>query len=256
MTFLDKIIDSKREQIQNLESVAELEKRIGSSNRAEVRNPAWSNNLDVIAEIKRKSPSKGELAAIPDPGALAEIYALAGATAISVLTDEQYFGAKPDDFQKVREAVSVPLLRKDFIIDERQVLETFLMGADLMLLIVAAFEDKGLLTGLHELAKSIDLYVLVETHTRSELEIAHEIGAEIIGINVRDLGTFEENPLLGDEMISEIDRSAISVWESSITSLEGAKRARKAGADSVLVGQALVRSENPGEFIEQIRSIS
>ena len=256
MTFLNKILESKREQIEDLESVKELQSRLESSSRADVRNPMWSNNLDVIAEIKRKSPSKGDLAKIDDPAGLAEQYCVSGAVAISVLTDQHYFGARPDDFERVRNRVSTPLLRKDFIIDDRQVYETFLMGADIMLLIVAAFDDMGLLKNLHGLARNLKMNVLLEIHTRAELETANELGAEIIGVNVRDLSSFDENPLLGDEIIKEIDRDATSVWESSISNIDDAKRARKAGADCVLVGQALVSRDNPGEFIEQIRSIS
>lgn len=255
MTFLSTIIEAKRAQIEALEDLQTLKIKADEYSAREIRNPRWVDELSVIAEIKRKSPSKGDLAAIEDPASLAQIYERSGASVISVLTDEKFFGAKSDDLSIVRNAVSVPVLRKDFIIDERQVFETFLMDADLMLLIVAAFEDLGLLSSLYQTATSLGLNVLVETHSIVELEIANDLGAQIIGVNVRDLSSFDEKPELGDEMISLIDKSAISVWESSISSIEDAARAKRAGAKAVLVGQALVQHNNPGGFIEQIRGI-
>ncbi|HMS24990.1 MAG TPA: indole-3-glycerol phosphate synthase TrpC [Acidimicrobiia bacterium] len=256
MTFLSTILESKRVAIENLPALEELEQRAAEYERSDVRIPVWGENLDVIAEIKRRSPSKGELATIEDAASLARIYDKAGAVIISVLTDHDYFGARPDDFDLVRNAVSIPVLRKDFIIDIRQVFETYLMGADVMLLIVAAFEDQGVLRALHDCAKSLGMSVLVETHSLAELEVAHKIDAQIVGVNVRDLATFDENPDLGDEVLSHMDSEIISVWESSIVSVNDALRARAAGADAVLVGQALVQHADPADFISQIRNIS
>lgn len=256
MTFLSNILESKKAEIDNLESVEVLRRRIHELPNRDIRIPIWSDQLDVIAEIKRKSPSKGDLASIENPGELVHIFEKAGASMISVLTDEMFFGARSDDFLKVRQSVSVPILRKDFIVDERQVYESYLMGADVILLIVAAFRDIGVLKKLYHLAQSLELNILLETHSMDELEIAHELDAKIVGVNVRDLTTFEENPELGDEMIRKIDKSAVSVWESSISSLQDAKRAKESGSDAVLIGQALVQHDNPSEFIEQIRGIS
>ncbi len=256
MTFLSTILESKREHVEKLDTLANLQKYVNDHPRNDIRTPVWNDSLDVIAEIKRRSPSKGELAEIENPEELASSYDRAGAVIISVLTDAQYFGAREDDLACVRKAVRAPVLRKDFIIDQRQVYETYMMGADVMLLIVAAFDDVSVLRDLHQCAVSLGLSVLVEAHTHDELAIARDLNAQIIGVNVRDLGTFDENPELGDDLISEIGEGPVSVWESSISSVDDARRARRAGADAVLVGQALVQHDNPEGFIAQIRNIS
>lgn len=256
MTFLSTILETKREHVEKLESLEKLKRDVVDRPRDDIRFPKWSDSLDVIAEIKRRSPSKGQLADIEYPELLAREYENGGAAIISVLTDEEYFGARSDDFARVRSAVRVPVLRKDFIIDERQVYETYLMGADVMLLIVAACEDASRLNDLHKCATSLGLSVLVEAHSSAEVEIAREIGARIIGVNVRDLGTFDENPHLGDELIQTIGDGVVSVWESSISSIDDAQRAKLSGADAVLVGQTLVQHDDPAGFIAQIRNIS
>lgn len=256
MTILKEILQSKLQEIESLESLDELKAKVKANHAREIRKASWSDNLDVIAEIKRKSPSKGRLANIEDPASLAISYEQGGATIISVLTDEKYFGALPTDLEKVRVAVSLPVLRKDFIIDERQVYESHLMGADYILLIAAAFENEEMLSQLYSCANDLGLGVLVETHNGKEIEVANNLGAEIIGVNVRDLETFEENAEIGDELITRVRSDSVSVWESSITTLDQAKRARSAGAQAVLIGQGLVQSENPSHFIQQIRNIS
>jgi indole-3-glycerol phosphate synthase len=255
VTILSEIIESKREHIESLGSLEELQHQCDVFPRDDIRIPLWSDSLDVIAEIKRKSPSKGELAAIADPASLAKTYQDGGAAMISVLTDHHYFGALPDDLEKVRDVTTIPILRKDFIVDERQIFESYLMGADVILLIVAAFEDESRLHALYECAKSLSLGVLVETHSEAEREIAEHLGADLIGVNVRNLASFEEDSTIGDEVIGGIT-GAVAVWESSILTIEDAQRAQKAGADVVLIGQGLVQHENPGKFIEQIRGIS
>lgn len=256
MTFLDQILQSKRESKANQQSEAELSRLCDQNNRNDIRKIKASNSLDVIAEIKRRSPSKGELAEILHPEVLATTYENAGACVISVLTDNEYFGGTKQDFEIVRKTVSVPVLRKDFAIDVADVYETYLMGADVLLLIVAAFEDKALLKTMHDVAQSLGMSVLVETHSQEEIEIAQSIGAKIVGVNVRDLSTFEETPDLGKKLLSSIDETVLKVWESSIMSVENAQVARESGADVVLVGQGLVQSKNPGDFIEQMRNIS
>ena len=256
MTFLKEILDSKRVEIENLASLDDLKNQFESENCREVRMPIWTNQLDVIAEIKRRSPSKGILAEIENPEVLAKKYENGGATIISVLTDEKYFGALPTDLQAVRNCTSIPILRKDFIIDERQVYESFLIGADMILLIVAAFDNVENLSTLYKCASKLGLSVLVEAHNENEIAIANDIGAQIVGVNVRDLETFEEDPTVGDTLIKKVRKEAISVWESSITTIEQATRAKQSGAGAVLIGQGLVQNENPTEFIQQIRNIS
>lgn len=256
MTFLSDILETKREEIATLRSLEDYISQVRSHPRSDIRTPTWSDSLDVIAEIKRRSPSKGHLAHIEEPSELGATYEEHGAGIISVLTDEKHFGAKRDDLLRVRDAVSIPILRKDFVIDLRQVFETYFLGADIMLLIVAAFENFDDMKTIYDMAIELGLGVIVETHSAEELEVAHALGAEIIGVNVRDLATFDEEPDRGAAMISTISKPTVSVWESSIVTLADAQRARSAGADCVLVGQGLVQHDDPGAFIAQMRDIS
>lgn len=247
---------AKQDEIANLESIEASKRRLDAMPRTDLRKPQWGSSLDVIAEIKRKSPSKGELAQIDDPGKLASEYEKGGAVLISVLTDSTFFGAEKDDLIKVREATSLPILRKDFIIDERQVYQSYFMGADVILLIVQAFEDSDNLTKLFNLARELDLEVLVEAHDQHQYKIAEALGASIIGVNTRDLTTFEENFELAKEIFKNESSDPINVWESGIHNTEDARRALDAGADAVLIGQGLVQNSDPARFIEEIRQLS
>lgn len=256
MNYLEKILATKLEEIEELNSLEAYEEEFKSYPRQDIRHIHWNGNLDVIAEIKRKSPSKGELAEIKNPGELAKKYEQGGAALISVLTDEKYFGAEKDDLTLVREHISIPVLRKDFIIDERQVYQSYFMGADVVLLIVQAFEDNDKLLTLFKLAQTLGLEVLVEAHDQHQYKVAESIGASIIGANTRDLTTFEENIDLAKEIFSNKSSDPISVWESGIKTIEDAKRAYEFGAEALLIGQGLVQNDDPAKFIEQIRHIS
>lgn len=256
MNYLEKILATKLEEIEELNSLEAYEEEFKSYPRQDIRHIHWNGNLDVIAEIKRKSPSKGELAEIKNPGELAKKYEQGGAALISVLTDEKYFGAEKDDLTLVREHISIPVLRKDFIIDERQVYQSYFMGADVVLLIVQAFEDNDKLLTLFKLAQTLGLEVLVEAHDQHQYKVAESIGASIIGVNTRDLTTFEENIDLAKEIFSNKSSDPISVWESGIKTIEDAKRAYEFGAEALLIGQGLVQNDDPAKFIEQIRHIS
>lgn len=256
MNYLEKILATKLEEIEELNSLEAYEEEFKSYPRQDIRHIHWNGNLDVIAEIKRKSPSKGELAEIKNPGELAKKYEQGGAALISVLTDEKYFGAEKDDLTIVREHISIPVLRKDFIIDERQVYQSYFMGADVVLLIVQAFEDNDKLLTLFKLAQTLGLEVLVEAHDQHQYKVAESIGASIIGVNTRDLTTFEENIDLAKEIFSNKSSDPISVWESGIKTIEDAKRAYEFGAEALLIGQGLVQNDDPAKFIEQIRHIS
>lgn len=256
MNYLEKILATKLEEIEELNSLEAYEEEFKSYPRQDIRHIHWNGNLDVIAEIKRKSPSKGELAEIKNPGELAKKYEQGGAALISVLTDEKYFGAEKDDLTIVREHISIPVLRKDFIIDERQVYQSYFMGADVILLIVQAFEDNDKLLTLFKLAQTLGLEVLVEAHDQHQYKVAESIGASIIGVNTRDLTTFEENIDLAKEIFSNKSSDPISVWESGIKTIEDAKRAYEFGAEALLIGQGLVQNDDPAKFIEQIRHIS
>ena len=206
--------------------------------------------LAVVAEIKRRSPSKGDLAPGLDPPVVAKAYETGGAAALSVLTDRIFFGGSVDDLQRARAVVEIPVLRKDFTIDETQVYETRVIGADAVLLIVAALTDDGLLTGLRELAEEVGIVALVEAHDDAELERALAAGASIVGVNARDLGTFGEDLGLSERLADRIPGEVTAVAESAIRAPADAERMAEAGYDAVLVGEALVRSDDPTQLVD------
>lgn len=211
--------------------------------------------LAVIAEIKRRSPSKGDLAPDLDPVATAAAYAAGGAACLSVLTDRRFFGGAVADLEAARAAVDVPVLRKDFTIDEVQVFETRAVGADAILLIVAALPDDALLADLHALATELGLGVLVETHDDAELERALRAGARVVGVNTRDLGTFDEDLGVGERLAKLIPPEVVAVAESGIRSVDDAARMAEAGFDAVLVGEMLVRSGDPTTAVRGLASL-
>ncbi len=198
----------------------------------------------VIAEVKRRSPSKGDLAEIADPAALARLYAAGGAAAVSVLTEERRFGGSLDDLRAVRAAVDVPLLRKDFVVEPYQVLEARAAGADLVLLIVAALDDDTL-RRLHDLAGELGLTVLVEVHDEAETARAVDLGAELVGVNARNLKTLEVDADTFGRLAPLVPDDRVLVAESGIATPVDVKRYVAAGARAVLVGEALVRDGDP-----------
>ena len=203
---------------------------------------ARSESIKVIAEIKRRSPSRGQLAEIEDPGALASVYERGGASAISVLTEAHGFGGSPDDLIAARRAVGIPILRKDFIATEYQLLEARAWGADLALLI-ASWLSPADFKRLHRFAEEIGLAVLAETHSSAEIETALAAGANIIGINTRDLETFTTDIDLFGRLAGELPAHVIRVAESSVRGVDDVIAYRRAGADCVLVGEALVTGD-------------
>jgi indole-3-glycerol phosphate synthase len=198
--------------------------------------------VKVIAEIKRASPSKGNLAEIAEPAELARLYAEGGASAISVLTEGRKFLGSLDDLRAVRDAVDLPLLRKDFIAEPYQVFEARAAGADLVLLIVAALEQSTLVE-LNRVALELGMTVLVETHTHDEVLRAVDLGASLIGVNARNLSTFELDRNLFASLQELIPTGTIRVAESAVRNAEDVAHYRSAGADVVLVGEALVTSD-------------
>lgn len=196
-------------------------------------------SIKVIAEVKRASPSRGELAEIPDPAALARLYEQGGASAVSVLTEGRRFRGSLADLESVRAAVSIPLLRKDFISDPYQVFEARAAGADLVLLIVAALDQKSL-AGLAHVILELGMTPLVEAHTEDELLRASDIGARLIGVNARNLTTFELDRDLFARLSDGFPEGAIRVAESAVSTASDVARYRQAGADVVLIGEALV----------------
>lgn len=216
---------------------------------------APADRIKVIAEVKRASPSRGALAAIPDPAALAAEYAAGGASAISVLTEERRFGGSLDDLVAVRAAVATPLLRKDFIAEPYQVLEARAAGADLVLLIVAALDD-ATLASLHALILELGMTPLVETHDADEVRRAVDLGAGLIGVNARNLSTFELDRDLFGRLVPLIPAGTVKVAESAVLGVDDVIHYRRSGADAVLVGEALVTGGNPRAALERFREVS
>ena len=196
----------------------------------------------VIAEIKRASPSKGHLATIADPGALASVYESAGASAISVLTEQRSFLGSLRDFDEVRASVSLPLLRKDFIANEYQVFEARAHGADIVLLIAAGLDPADLIR-LKALIESLGMTAFVETHNRDEVKFAASIGAKLVGVNARDLTTFETDRNLFEELVDILPGECIKVAESAVRGVADVEAYAAAGADCVLVGESLVTGD-------------
>jgi len=261
MSVLDEIVAGVREDLaarQAQVSEESLRRTIADESSLVPLDPmlAFSGpGLSVIAEVKRRSPSKGHLAEIADPAALASAYAAGGADAISVLTEQRRFDGSLDDLRAVRAAVPTPLLRKDFIVTEYQVLEARAAGADLVLLIVAALDD-ATLRGLHDLARGWGLSVLVEVHDEDEAERAVAIGAQLIGVNARNLKTLEVHPEVFGRIAAGLPEDVVKVAESGITGVEDAARYAAEGADVVLVGEALVKNGDPTAAVAAMRAIA
>jgi indole-3-glycerol phosphate synthase len=258
VTVLDEILARKRDEVTMLRrpQTRDLLRR-HAIDAPPVRDFAEAlrradGHLAVIGEIKRRSPSKGELAPDLDPGATAKSYEAGGARALSVLTDAPYFGGRVDDLAAARDATALPVLRKDFTIDEVQVYEARAIGADAILLIAAAVTDDVLLSDLHALARDLGLAVLVEAHDASEIDRALAAGAEIVGVNNRDLGTFAEDLGVGESLGARIPPSVLAVAESAVRTPGDAARLGAVGFDAVLVGEALVRADDPTGLVRDL----
>ncbi len=255
MGVLDEILAAKRAELALLqESEARNTLRRAALDAAPSRDFAGAlrrpdGRLAVVAEIKRRSPSKGDMAPDLDPAAAAKAYESGGAAALSVLTDWPFFGGSVDDLQTARAKVEIPALRKDFVIDETQVYEARAIGADAVLLIVAALPDDAELADLRALADEIGLAALVEVHDVAELDRALRAGAAVIGVNARDLGTFGEDLGVSEDLARRIPADVIAIAESAIRSPDDARRMADAGFEAVLVGEALVRSDDPAALV-------
>ncbi|MEP6843082.1 MAG: indole-3-glycerol phosphate synthase TrpC [Pseudolysinimonas sp.] len=216
---------------------------------------APSDRVKIIAEVKRASPSRGRLADIADPASLALSYQTGGASAISVLTEGRRFLGSLADLESVRAAVDVPVLRKDFIVEPYQVFEARAAGADLVLLIVAAVEQPAL-SQLHQLIAELGMTALVETHSADEVERALDVGAAVVGVNARNLSTFELDRELFGSLADRIPSGVIRIAESAVTEPADVARYRAAGADVVLVGEALVTGTDPVATLASFLSAS
>lgn len=258
MSVLDDIVAGVRIDLARREgetSVADLRAALADVAPALDPMPHFrAAGSSVIAEVKRRSPSKGDLADIPDPAELAAAYARGGAGAISVLTEERRFGGSLDDLRAVRAAVDVPLLRKDFIVTSYQLLEARAAGADLVLLIVAALGDDDL-RRLHDEARDLGMTVLVEVHDEAETERAAELGAELVGVNARNLKTLAvDNDTFG-RLAPLLPADRVLVAESGITGPADVERFVGEGARVVLVGEALVRDGDPEAAVRTMTGV-
>ncbi len=262
MTVLDEILATKRDEVTMLHR-PEVRDLLRSEALAAPPTRdfaaalhAEDGHLAIVAEIKRRSPSKGALAPNLDPGATAAAYAAGGAACLSVLTDGPYFGGSVDDLRAARAACTLPVLRKDFVIDEDQVFETRALGADALLLIVAGIPDDALLADLHSLAVELGLAVVVEAHDAAEVERALALGAQIVGVNARDLGTFDEDLSLGERLVSMVPSGVVTIAESAIRSPDDAVRMADAGFDAILVGELLVTADDPTATVRELAAIA
>jgi len=252
LNVLDQIIEGVREDLAERKKLVELNELVAKISEVnpviDVLPSLQSSNLSVIAEVKRSSPSKGALAQISDPAALALSYQTGGATAVSVLTESRKFGGSLADLAAVRSAINIPILRKDFTVDEYQIFEARAYGADIILLIVAALSDLQL-SEFFAISKSLGMQVLVETHTLEEVERALSLDPEIIGVNARDLTTLKIDLGAFDKLALAIPEGVVKVAESGISSLADVISYRKSGAEAILVGEALVKDGDPAQMI-------
>ena len=252
MSVLDSIIEGVREDLAaRRRPLSQLHEEISSAAPVIDAHPRLrAHEMNIIAEVKRSSPSKGALAEISDPVDLARRYEDAGAAVVSVLTEHRRFGGSLEDLIAVRKGIDMPILRKDFMVDEYQFLEARAAGADVILLIVAAL-SKNQLKDYYDLATELGLAALIEVHTRQELEDALEIDPRIVGVNARNLKTLEIDLAAFSELIPEIPEGIIRVAESGISQRSEVEMAQSSGASAILVGETLVRSGDiPGKFNE------
>lgn len=253
MSVLDSIIEGVREDLaaRRLPMSQLLEAIEVAPPVRDCLSALLTDDISVIAEVKRSSPSKGALAPITDPAGLAAQYEKAGAAVISVLTEQRRFGGTLADLDAVRKAVELPILRKDFMVDEYQFYEARAHGADVILLIVAAL-SKNQLDDFYHLAKEFGMRALLEVHTPDELESALEISPEIIGVNSRNLKTLDVDAQAFAQLIPQIPSSIARVAESGISTRTDVEFAQEHGATAILVGEALVRSGNPNVAMAQL----
>jgi indole-3-glycerol phosphate synthase len=250
----DILLDVRADLTARQESVPLDELKARAEGRPACMNPMpvlRGENVSVIAEVKRSSPSKGALAAIADPAGLASDYEAGGAAVISVLTEERRFGGSLEDLVAVRRAVDIPVLRKDFIVSSYQLWEARVFGADLALLIVAALEQNALVS-LVERAQSLGLTPLVEVHTAEEVRRAVDAGATIIGVNARDLRTLKVDRTIFAEVAPQIPDGIVRVAESGVRGPHDVIEYARAGADAVLVGESLVTGRDPRSAVADL----
>ena len=253
MSVLDSIIEGVREDLAARRlPLSRLHEQLAQAPSVIDAHPRLTADpMTIIAEVKRSSPSKGALAAIESPASLAARYEEAGAAVVSVLTEKRRFGGSLEDLIEVRKAISTPILRKDFMVDEYQFFEARAAGADVVLLIVAAL-SKNQLKDYYDLATELGMAVLVETHTEQEIEDAMVINPRIVGVNARNLKTLEIDLAAFSRLIPMIPAEVIRVAESGISQRSEVEIAHNAGAQAILVGETLVKSGHPQSAIARL----
>lgn len=256
-TILDEILERKKQEVAERSartSLNDLKSQELSPTRGfidAIRASLSAGKPAVISEIKKASPSKGVIRQDFDPAAIAKSYSASGASCLSVLTDEDYFQGADAYLEQARNACALPALRKDFIVDAWQIYESRFLGADCILLIVAALSGEQV-RDYYAQATEIGLDVLIEVHNAGELAIAQSTDATLIGINNRDLHSFDTRLDTTLELLPQIDPNRILVTESGIHSREDVRRMRSAGVNSFLVGEAFMRAENPGDALKAL----
>jgi indole-3-glycerol phosphate synthase len=255
VTVLDEILDGVREDVAAREVEVPLTRVRQAAAEAPPPKDAYAAlrapGVGVIAEVKRTSPSKGQLAEIPDPAELAREYAAGGARCVSVLTESRWFGGSLADLTAVRAAVTCPVLRKDFVISSYQVHEARAHGADIVLLIVAAL-DQNTLVGLLERVESLGMTALVEVHTEEEADRAIAAGARVIGVNARNLATLNVDRGVFERIAPGLPNTILKVAESGVRGPHDLIRYAAAGADAVLVGEGLVTQKSPRDAVAEL----
>ncbi len=254
-TFLDQVVERTRADVDQRAKavpVEVLEARLPAAGRSRPFSEGLiQEGISLIAEMKRASPSKGPIRPDATVTQIVQAYEQAGASACSVLTEPAWFGGSLDDLVEARAAVDLPLLRKDFIVTRYQIVEAAVAGANAVLLIVAALTPERLVE-LQDIAHGVGLDALVEVHDEDEMEIAVESGAEIIGVNNRNLHTLEVDPETALRLLPDAPAGTIVVAESGITSHEDVQRLEDAGVDAILVGEALMRSDDTGDAVRAL----
>lgn len=250
--ILQEIVEHKRPEVAERERRVPLDEIIARAQSiSRPRTLSFDGRMVLIAEVKRRSPSKGSFVSTLDPVAQARRYEEGGASAISVLADERYFGGSLSDLKAVRNAVSVPVLCKDFILTPYQVYEARAHGADLILLIVSALDD-ATLVGLQDLARSLGMTPLVEVHDQHDLARAVAAESPLIGVNNRDLRDFSVDLITTEYLAPLVPDDVALISESGIATREDVQRVRQAGARGILVGETLMRSGDPAATIREL----
>ncbi|MFT7625810.1 MAG: indole-3-glycerol phosphate synthase [Myxococcota bacterium] len=254
MNYLDDILERKKWEVKDRShdlDLGALQRRLTRSDKDVLGALRRSDRISVIAEHKRKSPSKGFIRPESDPAEIARQYEAAGASAMSVLTDDEGFGGSADDLRAARAAVDLPLLCKDFVITPQQVFEARDWGADIVLLIVAAL-SKGALASLLSVTRGLGMTPLVEVHDSHELDRALSLGCKLVGVNNRNLHSFEVSLDISETLATRFPADVVRVSESGIRNSKDVRRIREAGYDAVLVGEHFMRSEHPGTALTEL----